>query len=328
VLAAILELLVRAMAPILSFTAEEVWTYLPHAPETESVFLAGFPMDTPSPWRAKDVADEYERLLEVRAAITKALEDARREGTIKQATEARAVPRPATWLAAAGSHGEMSRCVSPISSSTKAATAQPGAGRARRPHQPGPAPSASAAGSCGPSDRAAHPTLCAAAPGCSLMRDPRWPSRSSWRSSSSSSTASPRSGGAEMTPSRRSTCTVLRAHLRAQSSAAFGLSGAPESSHPFLSVTGIAFVVVGYLRETPAERRWLVVALGGACGWGARQSLLSRFGEVIDFFHLHWREWSWPCSTWPTAIGGRDRAARQLVRRPRKPSRSPRSGAR
>jgi isoleucyl-tRNA synthetase len=93
VLASILDLLVRTMAPILSFTAEELWTYLPRAKQTESVFLAGFPMDTPVEWRAKDVAAEYERLLQVRAAITKALEDARRDGTIKQATEARAVVR-------------------------------------------------------------------------------------------------------------------------------------------------------------------------------------------------------------------------------------------
>jgi len=81
--------------------------------------------------------------------------------------------------------------------------------------------------------------------------------------------------------------------------AAFGLFR--EAPQPFripllLAVTAIAFVVlVGYLRETPAERRWVVMALGAVLG-GALGNLYcrARFGEVIDFLHLHWGEWSWP----------------------------------
>ena len=81
--------------------------------------------------------------------------------------------------------------------------------------------------------------------------------------------------------------------------AAFGLfRNAPE---PFripllLVVTVVAFVVlVGYLRETPADRRVVVAALGGVLG-GALGNLYCRvrYGEVIDFFHLHWGGWSWP----------------------------------
>jgi signal peptidase II len=81
--------------------------------------------------------------------------------------------------------------------------------------------------------------------------------------------------------------------------AAFGLfRGVPEALRIplLLGVTVIAFVVlVGYLRETPAERRWVVAALGGVLG-GALGNLYcrARFGEVIDFFHLHWGGWSWP----------------------------------
>ena len=81
--------------------------------------------------------------------------------------------------------------------------------------------------------------------------------------------------------------------------AAFGLfRGVPEPLRIplLLGVTVIAFVVlVGYLRETPAERRWVVAALGGVLG-GALGNLYcrARFGEVIDFFHLHWGGWSWP----------------------------------
>ena len=81
--------------------------------------------------------------------------------------------------------------------------------------------------------------------------------------------------------------------------AAFGLfREAPEPLRIplLLAVTVIAFVVLlGYLRETPAERRWVVIALGGVLG-GALGNLYCRvrFGEVIDFLHLHWGEWGWP----------------------------------
>ena len=81
--------------------------------------------------------------------------------------------------------------------------------------------------------------------------------------------------------------------------AAFGLfRSAPEPWRIplLLGVTAVAFVVLlAYLRETPAERRWVVMALGGVLG-GALGNLYcrARFGEVIDFLHLHWRGWSWP----------------------------------
>jgi len=94
-----LDVLVRLMAPILSFTAEEIWSYLPAAGREASVFLADFPAERAG-WIAKDLAAQYDRLLQVRAAVTKALEDARRDGTVKQATEARAVVRATGELGA------------------------------------------------------------------------------------------------------------------------------------------------------------------------------------------------------------------------------------
>jgi len=63
-----------------------------------------------------------------------------------------------------------------------------------------------------------------------------------------------------------------------------------------LAVTVVAFYVLfGYLRDTPAHRRGMIAALGGVLG-GALGNLYCRvrFGEVIDFFHLHWGELSWP----------------------------------
>jgi len=87
---AILDMLVRLVAPILSFTAEDVWRFVPGAGRADSVFLAGIPAP-PAAWRADDVAARFDRLLAVRGAVTKALEEARQSGLVKQSSEARVV---------------------------------------------------------------------------------------------------------------------------------------------------------------------------------------------------------------------------------------------
>ena len=71
----ILDALVRMMAPILSFTAEEVWWSMPGKRE-ESVHLAGFPPLTPE---VKDdgLAAKWIRLFALRSEVLKALELAR-----------------------------------------------------------------------------------------------------------------------------------------------------------------------------------------------------------------------------------------------------------
>jgi isoleucyl-tRNA synthetase len=94
----ILDVLVRLMAPVLSFTAEDVWAFMPGAGREESVFLAGLPRP-PAAWRADDVAARFEHLLAVRAAVTKAMEEARQSGVVKQSSEARVM------LAADGADG-------------------------------------------------------------------------------------------------------------------------------------------------------------------------------------------------------------------------------
>jgi isoleucyl-tRNA synthetase len=86
----ILDVLVRLMAPVLSFTAEDVWRFMPGADRPDSVFLAGL-AQVPDAWRADDVAARFDRLLAVRAAVTKAIEEARQAGTVKQSSEARVV---------------------------------------------------------------------------------------------------------------------------------------------------------------------------------------------------------------------------------------------
>jgi isoleucyl-tRNA synthetase len=84
----ILDVLVRVMAPILSFTAEEAWAYVPTVgARADSVFLADFPAAEPSPQDAPLLAT-WERLLAVRDAVTKALEEARQRGEIGHSLDA------------------------------------------------------------------------------------------------------------------------------------------------------------------------------------------------------------------------------------------------
>jgi isoleucyl-tRNA synthetase len=71
--------LVRLAAPILVFTAEEIWKYLPKAQsETESVHMTLFPEAVAlACGMSKDAAETWERLAQVRAAVLVALEQAR-----------------------------------------------------------------------------------------------------------------------------------------------------------------------------------------------------------------------------------------------------------
>ncbi|TMA65207.1 MAG: isoleucine--tRNA ligase [Deltaproteobacteria bacterium] len=84
---AILDVLVRLMAPILSFTAEDVWAHAPGRERPASVFLAGLPAP-PAAWHDTALAARFERLLAVRGAVTKAIEEARKAGLVKQSLEA------------------------------------------------------------------------------------------------------------------------------------------------------------------------------------------------------------------------------------------------
>jgi len=78
--------MLRLMAPIFSFTAEEAWAHLPR-PETDSVHLALFaPLH---PERLDEVfAERWRKLIEIRAAVTKAIEVARDAGLLRESAEA------------------------------------------------------------------------------------------------------------------------------------------------------------------------------------------------------------------------------------------------
>ena len=68
----ILDTLVRLLAPVLSFTSDEVWQYMPGQRE-ESVHLAEFPSLNPE-WKDNDLAARWERIIKVRSDVSKALE--------------------------------------------------------------------------------------------------------------------------------------------------------------------------------------------------------------------------------------------------------------
>ncbi|RLB07174.1 MAG: isoleucine--tRNA ligase [Deltaproteobacteria bacterium] len=85
----ILKGMVRIMAPILSFTSEEVWQYLPKEEgEEESVHLTSFPQPQQE-FLDDSLQQRWERLLEVRQEVTKALEKARQQKVIGHSLDAK-----------------------------------------------------------------------------------------------------------------------------------------------------------------------------------------------------------------------------------------------
>jgi isoleucyl-tRNA synthetase len=82
VLHEILEALTRLMAPILSFTTEEVWKYIHQEPgKAESVHLTSFP-EVKSEYLDDALNERWERIWEIRTLVTKVLEESRKEKVI------------------------------------------------------------------------------------------------------------------------------------------------------------------------------------------------------------------------------------------------------
>ena len=79
----------RLLAPLLAFTADEIWENIPGAAaEAASVHLAIFPAVEPA-WIDDGLRARYERLFGVRTAVMKSLEDARNAKLIGAGLEAR-----------------------------------------------------------------------------------------------------------------------------------------------------------------------------------------------------------------------------------------------
>lgn len=80
---------------------------------------------------------------------------------------------------------------------------------------------------------------------------------------------------------------------------AFSLfAGASETVRvPFFflaSATAIG-VLIYFLRQIPADQRWLLFGVAGVLG-GALGNLIDRvaFGQVTDFLLVYWRQYQWP----------------------------------
>ncbi|MDR2502156.1 MAG: isoleucine--tRNA ligase [Oscillospiraceae bacterium] len=99
----ILDSLVRLLAPILAFTAEEIWSALPHHGGAcrDSVLFNDMPQPKAEYEFTKEAADKWESLLSLRREINLALERARAEKRIGKPLEAEVtIVAPAAWVAA------------------------------------------------------------------------------------------------------------------------------------------------------------------------------------------------------------------------------------
>ncbi len=113
VLMNILEVMVRVLSPIISFTTDEVWDHYPPAERmregrAESVQLAGWPVRedfVPAlPEDAEALVSSFDKMMEVRDYVTKALEEARTAKVIGKSQEASvSILAPEDVLAAAQS---------------------------------------------------------------------------------------------------------------------------------------------------------------------------------------------------------------------------------
>jgi isoleucyl-tRNA synthetase len=83
----LLQGLTLAMAPILSFTADEVWQHIPGAGRPESVHLGALPSPPPG-FPDEALLAKYDFLLKVRGEINRSLEEARKEKRLATAQEA------------------------------------------------------------------------------------------------------------------------------------------------------------------------------------------------------------------------------------------------
>jgi isoleucyl-tRNA synthetase len=83
----ILLTLVRLMAPVLSFTADEVWAYMPGGKKAVSVFLADFPKPEDK-YLDDKLEARWEKLQAVRGEAAKVLESLRKDKKIGHSLDA------------------------------------------------------------------------------------------------------------------------------------------------------------------------------------------------------------------------------------------------
>ncbi|MES1168001.1 MAG: class I tRNA ligase family protein, partial [Oleiharenicola lentus] len=86
---AIFDSLVRILAPVITFTADEAWSFAKTGQEysNESIHLQDWPV-APAEWTNPAIAAEFEHLFKLRAKVTEALEPLRQAGTIGKSLDA------------------------------------------------------------------------------------------------------------------------------------------------------------------------------------------------------------------------------------------------
>ncbi len=87
VLYELLHTMLRMLAPILSFTTEEVWQYLP-GQKAPSVHMTGF-AKAPASWLNPELAQKWQKLLTIRGEVNKALDLARKEKMVGNSLDAK-----------------------------------------------------------------------------------------------------------------------------------------------------------------------------------------------------------------------------------------------
>ena len=85
----ILDALVKILTPMISFTAEEIWSAMKHTEKenVESPMLADYPVLNDE-WDNKEIAEKWEKIIKVKNIVAKDLELARAEKTIGNSLDA------------------------------------------------------------------------------------------------------------------------------------------------------------------------------------------------------------------------------------------------
>lgn len=76
-----LDALVRLLAPVLTFTMDEIWPYVPGVAEGSNIQIEEMPKAKPE-WKDEELEEKWTRILTLRAEVTKALEKARQDKLI------------------------------------------------------------------------------------------------------------------------------------------------------------------------------------------------------------------------------------------------------
>ena len=86
----ILNTLVKMLAPLLCYTAEEIWKYMPHSKDeqVESVMLTYFPEEKIE-YENKELVEKWEKILKLKELVAKDLETARANKVIGHSLNAK-----------------------------------------------------------------------------------------------------------------------------------------------------------------------------------------------------------------------------------------------